>query len=153
MAELILRVDLGGRRLIGPGKVRLLELIDRHGSISAAGRAMGMSYRRAWLLVAGMNAAFRDPVVDTQHGGRAGGGAVVTGFGHRLIGHYRAMEAEAQAAVVDRLDALQAATVSVEIAPEVPADCVGGAGNQCGRGRESHGEWLDERSPDAKAER
>ncbi len=108
-AQLFLRVDLGSERLLGPGKIRLLELIDRYGSIAAAGRAMGMSYRRAWLLVAELNREFQEPAVETQHGGRTGGGAVVTGFGHELIRRFRAIEAEARSAVAAHLDALQSA--------------------------------------------
>lgn len=132
MAKLFLRIDLGADRLIGPGKVRLLELIVAHGSIAAAGRAMGMSYRRAWLLVAELNRTFRTPVVETQHGGRAGGGAAVTTFGREIIRRYRAMEAEAHAAVADHLDALQAARADApedmaEAAAGRAADCRGGA--------------------------
>lgn len=108
MARLILRVELGGERAIGPGKIQLLELIGELGSIAAAGRAMGMSYRRAWLLVDSLNQCFREPVVSTQLGGRAGGGAGLTPFGNALVEHYRAMEIEAHTAVKHRLRALQA---------------------------------------------
>ena len=78
MAKLSIRIDLdpGGR--LGPGKVALLEQIEAQGSISAAGRAMGMSYKRAWDLVAALNAAFRTPLVQAQMGGRHGGGAALT---------------------------------------------------------------------------
>jgi len=67
--SLHLRIDFGGERSIGPGKVRLLELINETGSISAAGRALAMSYRQAWLLVDEMNQMFREPVVIAQTGG------------------------------------------------------------------------------------
>ena len=77
-ARLSIRIDLPGGRRVGPGKIRLLELIDETGSISAAGRAMAMSYRRAWLLVESLNTGFREPVVDAQPGGRHGGGARLT---------------------------------------------------------------------------
>lgn len=134
MAELFLRIDLGAERLLGPGKVRLLELIERLGSIAAAGRAMGMSYRRAWLLVDEMNGTFRQPVVAKQHGGRAGGGAAVTDFGQEVVQRYRAIEAEAQAAVAGHLQALQAEAAPCTAAPQPdgpedrPPDCAGGTG-------------------------
>lgn len=106
--RLTLRIDFGGRAAIGPGKARLLELIGEHGSISAAGRAMGMSYRRAWLLVDSLNRAFRNPLVTTQIGGSSGGGAVLTPDGRTVLEHYRAVEAEAETAVAERLHALTA---------------------------------------------
>jgi molybdate transport system regulatory protein len=101
---------MGAERLLGPGKVRLLEVIGELGSISAAGRAMGMSYRRAWLLVDEANRCFREPVVAARPGGRAGGGAALTRFGREVIGRYRAIEREAQAATAHHLEALQAAS-------------------------------------------
>ncbi len=110
-----LRVDLGRANAdgiaeaIGPGKVRLLELIDETGSISAAGRAMGMSYRQAWLLIDSMNQAFAEPVTETLRGGAKGGGAAVTDFGRKLAALYRAMERKAADAVADDLAALDAA--------------------------------------------
>ena len=73
--RLTLRVDFGTDRAIGPGKILLLEAIRDTGSISQAGRALGMSYRRAWLLVDDMNQCFREPVVTAQPGGSQGGGA------------------------------------------------------------------------------
>jgi len=96
---LTLRV-LGGRRpAIGPGKAELVERIAETGSISAAARAMGMSYRRAWQLVEAMNRACREPVVITAIGGRRGGGAEVTPFGRKLVRLFRAMEGKASAAI------------------------------------------------------
>jgi molybdate transport system regulatory protein len=92
---LTLRVDLGEDRAIGPGKIRLLEAIRDTGSITRAGAALGMSYRRAWLLVDDMNSCFREPVVAAQVGGSHGGGATLTPFGMKLIDQYRAIEAEA----------------------------------------------------------
>jgi molybdate transport system regulatory protein len=79
--KLTLRVDLGSGRALGPGKIRLLEAIEKTGSISQAGRKLGMSYRRAWLLVDDMNSCFRDPVIEAQPGGAHGGGATLTAFG------------------------------------------------------------------------
>jgi molybdate transport system regulatory protein len=111
VAKLTIRIDLSGHGAIGPGKIRLLELVGESGSISAAGRAMNMSYRRAWMLVDGLNRCFRAPVVSTQLGGSRGGGAVLTGLGHDLIARYRAIEraaAKASSSELAALDAVQA---------------------------------------------
>lgn len=81
--------------MLGPGKADLLQAIRETGSISAAGRAMGMSYKRAWSLVEEMNAAFRDPLVASTRGGQKGGGAALTGAGDSVLAHYRAIEAAA----------------------------------------------------------
>jgi molybdate transport system regulatory protein len=97
-----LRLDFGGTRL-GPGKIDLLEAVGRTGSISAAGRAMGMSYRRAWLLVDAVNQMFDEPVVTAAAGGPHGGGAVLTPFGARLVRAFRALEEETAAATTARL--------------------------------------------------
>jgi molybdate transport system regulatory protein len=88
-----LRLLLGMSTSIGPGKTALLEAIAATGSISAAGRSLGMSYRRAWQLVESMNRNFREPLVLTATGGARGGGAQVTPFGHEVLRRYRAMEA------------------------------------------------------------
>ena len=90
------RVDLSAACAIGPGKVALLEAIATSGSLSQAARDLDMSYRRAWLLLAGLNASFRDPVVTLTKGGRGGGGAIVTAFGETLIAAYRGFEADVQ---------------------------------------------------------
>jgi molybdate transport system regulatory protein len=103
--RLRLRLDLSGQRRIGPGKIDLLEAIADTGSISAAGRAMGMSYRRAWLLVSAMNAMFAEPVVMTAAGGTAGGGATLTPFGARLAAAFRRLEARTMAAAGEELGA------------------------------------------------
>ena len=108
-ARLTLRVDLGDDRAVGPGKIRLLEAIRDTGSITKAGIALGMSYRRAWLLVDDMNNCFREPVVAAQAGGTHGGGAALTPFGTRLIEQYRSIEAEAHTATAQRLHELEAA--------------------------------------------
>lgn len=105
--RLTVRVDFGADRALGPGKIRLLEAIGKRGSISRAGRALGMSYRRAWLLVDDLNRCFRAPVVATQPGGARGGGAALTPFGAELIGKYRAIEARATAAAKPQLRALE----------------------------------------------
>jgi molybdate transport system regulatory protein len=93
--RLTLRVDLGPRQSIGPGKMRLLDAIAETGSISSAGRALGMSYRRAWMLIDDLNSSFRRKVVSTTLGGKEGGGAKLTPFGQDLVKRYRAIEASA----------------------------------------------------------
>lgn len=109
MGRVVIRLDLLPSGRIGPGKIALLEQIAATGSISAAGRALGMSYRRAWLLVEELNGLFREPVVTTQLGGAGGGGAALTAFGHGLVGEYRAIEAETQRQSAARLAALEQA--------------------------------------------
>ena len=106
--RLTVRVDFGADRALGPGKIRLLEAIGKTGSISRAGRALGMSYRRAWLLVDDMNRCFRAPVVTTQPGGVQGGGAALTSFGREVIAKYRAVESRAAKAADAQLRALEA---------------------------------------------
>lgn len=96
---LTLRVMRGRRPAIGPGKAELVERIAETGSISAAARAMGMSYRRAWQLVEAMNRACREAVVITAVGGKRGGGAEVTPFGRRLVALFRALERKASSAI------------------------------------------------------
>lgn len=96
---LMLRILAEDHPAMGPGKAQLVELIDATGSISAAAREIGMSYRRAWQLVDALNASFREPVVVTAIGGKRGGGAVITAFGRELIKRFRAMEDQASAAI------------------------------------------------------
>jgi molybdate transport system regulatory protein len=91
-AVLSLRIDFAEGRRLGPGKVLLLEAVHEHGSISAAGRAIGMSYKRAWDLVDEMNRMFAVPVVESKSGGKQGGGATLTELGQRVVGTYRLME-------------------------------------------------------------
>lgn len=93
--RLTLRLDVGGRATLGPGKVRLLELIGEHGSISAAARAMGMSYRRAWALVESLNTTFEAPLVASHPGGQGGGGASLLPLGAEVAQLYRQLEREA----------------------------------------------------------
>jgi molybdate transport system regulatory protein len=83
--KLTLRVDLGTGHALGPGKIRLLEAIDKTGSISQAGRSLGMSYRRAWLLVDDMSNCFRDPVIEARQGGVHGGGTTLAPLGKKLV--------------------------------------------------------------------
>jgi molybdate transport system regulatory protein len=118
MAKLSMRIDFEGADPVGPGKIRLLELLRETGSIAAAGRAMDMSYRRAWLLVDALNRTFRAPVVATKLGGNGGGGAELTPFGEELVGRYREMEVAAHAALRPHLDALDAALAPREAVAE-----------------------------------
>jgi len=108
MTTLSLRVDFDDRWRVGPGKIRLLEEIAAKGSISAAGRTIGMSYKRAWDLVAELNHAFQAPLVTTRIGGQERGGATLTPLGHEVIDHYRAIEQAAVAACAPHLAALAA---------------------------------------------
>lgn len=84
---------------IGPGKAALLEKILELGSIAQAGKAMGMGYRTAWLLVGSMNAHFKSPLVESARGGAGGGGATVTALGREVLTRYRAMERKALKAI------------------------------------------------------
>jgi molybdate transport system regulatory protein len=88
---------------MGPGKAELIECIAETGSISAAARAMGMSYRRAWQLVEALNRDYRRRVIDTATGGKRGGGARVTPFGREILGLFRTMEDKASAAIASDL--------------------------------------------------
>ena len=106
--RLRLRLVFGARGMIGPGKADLLELIAETGSISAAGRRMGMSYKRAWTLVETMNALFADPLVERSRGGPAGGGARLTDTGRTVLARYRALETRAREAGAAEIRALEA---------------------------------------------
>ena len=90
--RLKLQLSCGDGYALGPGKANLLDAIGREGSISAAGRALGMSYRRAWALVEEMNRHFRAPLVESARGGAGGGGAGLTDLGRAVLGEYRALE-------------------------------------------------------------
>ncbi|MDQ2762394.1 MAG: LysR family transcriptional regulator [Pseudomonadota bacterium] len=92
------QVYCGEELAMGPGKADLLEAIDREGSISAAGRALGMSYRRTWLLADEMNRCWKDRLVETTAGGGAGRGARLTPMGREVLSAYRALERRLQAA-------------------------------------------------------
>jgi len=107
LPSLSVRIDLDSEGRIGPGKIQLLENIQSCGSISAAGRAMDMSYKRAWDLVDEINRICRHPAVERQTGGRNGGGAVLTPFGLSLVARYRKIERDAESAVRKELLALR----------------------------------------------
>lgn len=101
------RVDFVEGCSIGPGKVALLEGIDRTGSLSAAARSLGMSYRRAWLLLHSVNEGFTEPAVELSVGGKDGGGAKLTTFGHQLVAAYREFENAVDALAVKRFSSLR----------------------------------------------
>ena len=107
LPRLSVRIDLDAEGRIGPGKILLLENIRRFGSISAAGRAMDMSYKRAWDLVDEINRVCRQAAVERQTGGKNGGGAVLTPFGISLIARYRKIERDALSAARKDLQALK----------------------------------------------
>lgn len=121
--KLGLRLDFlpGGR--LGPGKADLLEAIDRTGSISGAGRAMKMSYRRAWVLVDDLNRMFTQPLVEAQPGGARGGGARLTPLGREVVAHYRAVERTVLEAGAPHIEALRAVidTTPRASGTEIPA--------------------------------
>lgn len=103
-----IRVVLGADAMLGPGKAELLDLIGQTGSISASGRRMGMSYKRAWMLVETLNAMFSEPLVTSSRGGPGGGGAVLTEAGRAVLGLYRELERAAAVAGAAQLEALHA---------------------------------------------
>ncbi|MDK9698129.1 MAG: LysR family transcriptional regulator [Siculibacillus sp.] len=102
--RLFLKLDAETR--IGHGKVALLEAIAETGSISGAGRLLGMTYRRAWELVDHLNKAFGRPLVAGQSGGTGGGGARLTELGREVVARYRAVQAAAEAAAAPHVAAL-----------------------------------------------
>jgi molybdate transport system regulatory protein len=102
-----LRIVLEPDIAIGPGKADVLEAIRETGSIAAAGRRLGMSYKRAWLLVDSMNACFRHPLVETSRGGQTRGGAVLTPDGEKVLACYRRMEALTARAIEDEMASLR----------------------------------------------
>ena len=103
------RLDLANGGRIGPGKIAVLEQIALTGSISGAGRALKMSYRRTWALVEELNQCFALPVVETAAGGAGGGGASLTATGRAIIACYRAIEAESTAVARQHLAGLERA--------------------------------------------
>lgn len=102
-----LRIVLEPDIAIGPGKADLLEGIRDTGSIAAAGRRLGMSYKRAWLLVETMNRCFKRPLVEASKGGRAGGGAMLTELGEEVLARYRRMETLTADAIEPEMAALR----------------------------------------------
>lgn len=104
--RLVVRIKLRDDNILGPGKADLLEHVDRCGSISAAARELGMSYRQAWMLIDTLNAAFARPVIDTAQGGRAGGGARLTAVGKQILASYRHLQGKAEQSARADLDAI-----------------------------------------------
>jgi molybdate transport system regulatory protein len=100
------RIDFAECSSLGPGKIRLLEAIRDSGSLSQAARDLGMSYRRAWLLVESLKKSFREAVTVASTGGREGGGMQVTEFGEALIGNYRQLEREFEMLAARRFRAI-----------------------------------------------
>jgi molybdate transport system regulatory protein len=101
------RIAFGPACSLGPGKIDLLRAVADEGSISAAARALGLSYKRAWLLIDTLNRGFGGPVAERSVGGRGGGGARLTALGAALLRHYAAIEAACQRAAAAELAALR----------------------------------------------
>ena len=102
-----LRIVLGRDIAVGPGKADLLEGIRETGSIAAAGRRMGMSYKQAWLLIDTMNHCFSKPLVEAVKGGKSGGGANLTQLGEDVLTRYRRMQTATEEVIADDLAALK----------------------------------------------
>jgi molybdate transport system regulatory protein len=117
MAQLAVHIDLASAARIGSGKIRLLELVDQTGSISAAGRAYRMTYKQAWTTLDELNRTFRSPVMTAAPGGRHGGGARLTDFGREVVRRFRELELDANALARRHLDVLEAAA-----SPALPKD-------------------------------
>lgn len=120
--QLHVRIDFSAQCSLGPGKVSLLEAIDRTGSLSGAARELGMSYRRAWLLLHSVNDGFREPAVELSVGGSEGGGARLTPFGRQVVAGYRDFVAAATALAQQGFASLAAEEESAgpRAAPRVP---------------------------------
>ena len=118
MARVRVSIVFGSGARIGPGKAKLLESIRDTGSISAAARDMGMSYKRAWLLLDSMNQAFTEPVVSAAPGGAGGGGAKLTPFGAEVLERYHRILEQAATMAADDLTAL-ARHARTEAGPKV----------------------------------
>lgn len=114
--DIRIRLYCGDEIAIGPGKAELLEAIREHGSISAGGRALDMSYRRAWLLVDTMNRCWNEPLVATSPGSAHGGGARITPLGEQVLSRYRALQAGLRGAS-ESAD-LKALTAALRVEPK-----------------------------------
>jgi molybdate transport system regulatory protein len=122
MARLRIRIEFEGDHSLGPGKIQLLEAVARHGSISAAARSMNMSYRHAWELLDDVNRCFSRPAIETETGGRAGGGARVTDLGHALIERFHSITAKAERSLRGDLEALERARGGDDTPPRTGPD-------------------------------
>jgi molybdate transport system regulatory protein len=118
MVRLVLRIDFDETGAFGPGKARLLELVDEQGSIRRAAAAMHMSYRQAWLLLEAVEKTFGAPVVTTVTGGAKGGGARLTQLGRTVLARYRSIEKRAARAAGRELSALAKARSAAKPADE-----------------------------------
>jgi molybdate transport system regulatory protein len=101
-----MRIRTGDTVALGPGKVALLEAVHEHGSISAAARSLGMSYRRAWLLIDELNRSLKSPATVSEQGGHSGGGCALTPVGENIVRLYREVEVQAEASCVTQIAAL-----------------------------------------------
>jgi molybdate transport system regulatory protein len=119
-----LRIDIGAGCSIGPGKIALLEQIERSGSLSQAARVLKMSYRRAWLLLEDLNRTLGQPVTTASIGGAGGGGARITPFGRHLVAAFREIELAANTAAAQKLDWLLQSGVTAAITPVAPRRAV-----------------------------
>jgi molybdate transport system regulatory protein len=122
MIRVSLRFDFDNGERFGPGKADLLGAIETHGSIRAAGASMGMSYRRAWLLVDTMNRMFEAPLVETAHGGPGGGGATLTEAGRAMLALYRGMEDTFARACAADLARMESQSSGAPARPHEPQD-------------------------------
>ena len=113
-ARLRLRVVLGAGHRLGPGKIDLLEAIASTGSITAAGKRLGMSYRRAWLLIDEANRMFEKPLVVASAGGPGGGGARLTELGEDLVAAFRRLEERSRSAMIEELGRFEAVFADLE---------------------------------------
>ncbi|KVG23891.1 ModE family transcriptional regulator [Burkholderia ubonensis] len=101
-----MRIRKGDTVALGPGKVALLEAVREHGSISAAARSLGMSYRRAWLLIDELNRSLTSPATMSEQGGHSGGGCTLTPVGEEIVRLYRSIELQAQKHCAKQITAL-----------------------------------------------
>jgi molybdate transport system regulatory protein len=131
-----LRIDLGPDCSIGPGKIALLEQIERSGSLSKAARTLKMSYRRAWLLLEDLNRTLGQPVTTASVGGAGGGGAHITPFGQHMVAAFREIERLSVNSATQQLDWLLQAGVAPTPAPVAPRRAVTRSLDPKKRGRE-----------------
>ena len=106
MARLTIRIDFDDGSGLGPGKVQLLELVAQTGSIRKAAAQLGMSYRKAWLLLQALKETFGTPLVETASGGKSGGGTRLTAAGREIVSRYRKLERAAGKAAAADMKAL-----------------------------------------------
>jgi molybdate transport system regulatory protein len=120
MAKLTIRIDFETGASIGPGKVRLLEEIEKTGSIRKAAESVGMSFRQAWLLLRAIEEMFGQPVIVTLRGGVRGGGSALTPLGRLAVANYRQLEEAAARAVKHELADLEANIIHAEAGRMAP---------------------------------